>query len=51
MSILVTGAVLTAGLGYTPLFVFAAMSYLLAVGWLHLLLPNIRRAEAAPVAG
>lgn len=47
---LVTGAVLTAGLGYTPLFVFAAMSYLLAVGWLHLLLPNIRRAEGATVA-
>lgn len=46
---LVTGAVLTAGLGYTPLFVFAAMSYLLAVGWLHLLLPVIRRAEGAAV--
>lgn len=48
---LVTGAVLTAGLGYTPLFIFAAMSYLLAVGWLHLLLPDIRRAEGAVVAG
>ena len=48
---LVTGAVLTAGLGYTPLFIFAAMSYLLAVGWLHLLLPDIRRAEGTVVAG
>ena len=42
---LVTGAVLAAGLGYTPLFIFAAVSYLLALGWLHLLLPHIRRAE------
>ena len=41
---LVTGAVLTAGLGYTPLFIFAACSYLLALAWLHLLLPVIRRA-------
>ena len=40
----ITGLVLTAGLGYTPLFVFAAASYLLALGWLHLLLPVIRRA-------
>jgi MFS transporter, ACS family, hexuronate transporter len=42
---LVTGAVLTAGLGFTPLFVFAAVSYLLALGWLHLLLPQIRRPD------
>jgi ACS family hexuronate transporter-like MFS transporter len=41
---LVTGAVLTAGLGYTPLFLFAAFSYLLALLWLHLLLPTIRRS-------
>lgn len=40
----ITGLVLTAGLGYTPLFLFAAVSYLLALGWLHLLLPVIRRA-------
>jgi ACS family hexuronate transporter-like MFS transporter len=39
----VTGALLTAGLGYTPLFIFAAVSYLLALGWLHLLLPRIER--------
>jgi MFS transporter, ACS family, hexuronate transporter len=42
---LVTGAVLAAGLGFTPLFIFASVSYLLALGWLHLLLPTIRRAE------
>lgn len=40
---LVTGAVLAAGLGFTPLFLFAAVSYLLALAWLHLLLPEIRR--------
>jgi MFS transporter, ACS family, hexuronate transporter len=39
----VTGVVLTAGLGYTPLFIFAACSYLLALLWLHLMLPVIRR--------
>ena len=46
---LVTGAVLAAGLGFMPLFIFAACSYLLALAWLHLLLPVIRRngAEAA----
>lgn len=44
---LVTGAVLTAGLGFTPLFIFAAVSYLLALGWLHLLLPRIRRPNEA----
>ncbi len=46
---LVTGAVLTAGLGFTPLFIFAALSYLTALLWLHLLLPTIRRpGELAP---
>jgi ACS family hexuronate transporter-like MFS transporter len=44
---LVTGAVLAAGLGFTPLFIFAAVSYLLALAWLHLLLPTIRRAEGS----
>lgn len=44
---LVTGAVLTAGLGFTPLFIFAASSYLLALLWLHLLLPIIERAGPA----
>jgi MFS transporter, ACS family, hexuronate transporter len=41
---LVTGAVLAAGLGFTPLFLFAAVSYLLALAWFHLLMPNIERA-------
>jgi ACS family hexuronate transporter-like MFS transporter len=44
---LVTGAVLAAGLGFTPLFIFAAVSYLFALGWLHWLLPNIRRVDKA----
>ena len=30
-------------LGFMPLFIFAAMSYLLALAWLHLLLPEIKR--------
>jgi ACS family hexuronate transporter-like MFS transporter len=46
---LVTGAVLAAGLGFTPLFIFAAASYLFALGWLHWLLPNIRRVDKAEV--
>lgn len=37
----VAGLVLAAGLGYLPLFLFAAVSYLLALGWIHLMLPNI----------
>jgi ACS family hexuronate transporter-like MFS transporter len=41
----IAGLVLTAGLGYTPLFLFAAVSYLLALGWIQLLMPRIRRAE------
>ena len=41
----ITGIVLVAGYGFTPLFLFAAVSYLLALAWLHLLLPVIRRAE------
>ncbi|MCW1428636.1 MFS transporter [Novosphingobium sp. JCM 18896] len=41
----IAGVVLTAGLGYGPLFLFASVSYLLALGWIHLLLPRIRRAE------
>lgn len=38
---IVTGAVLTAGLGFTPLFIFAALSYFLALGWLHVVLPSL----------
>jgi ACS family hexuronate transporter-like MFS transporter len=41
----IAGAVLAAGLGYLPLFLFASVSYLLALGWIQLLLPRIRRAE------
>ena len=43
----ITGIVLVAGYGFTPLFLFAAVSYLLALAWLHLLMPVIRRAEGA----
>jgi len=43
----IAGVVLSAGLGYLPLFVFASSSYLLAYGWLRLLLPTIERAEGA----
>jgi ACS family hexuronate transporter-like MFS transporter len=39
----VTGAVLAAGLGFTPLFIFAACSYLLALGWLQVVLPSLDR--------
>ncbi len=42
----VAGLVLTAGLGYLPLFLFASVSYLLAVGWIQLLLPTLRPVEA-----
>ena len=41
----ITGLVLVAGVGYTPLFIFAAVSYLLALTWFHLMLPEIKRAE------
>ncbi len=37
----VTGALLTAGIGYAPLFAAAAVAYLLALGWIHLLVPRI----------
>ena len=36
-----TGALLTHGFGYTPLFYLAAVAYLLALGWIHLLVPRI----------
>ncbi|KQM47268.1 hypothetical protein ASE69_14735 [Sphingomonas sp. Leaf208] len=41
----VAGLVLTAGLGYLPLFLFASVSYLLAIGWIQLLLPVLRPVE------
>lgn len=43
-----TGILLVGGYGYTPLFIFAAVSYLIALAWLHLLLPEIRRPELTP---
>ena len=43
----IAGVVLSAGLGYLPLFLFAACSYLLAYGWITLLLPRIERVEGA----
>ena len=36
-----TGALLTGGYGYAPLFYGAAVAYLLALGWVHLLVPKI----------
>jgi ACS family hexuronate transporter-like MFS transporter len=34
-------------LGFVPLFLFAAMSYLIALAWFQWLLPDIRRDETA----
>lgn len=47
----VAGLVLTAGLGYYPLFIFAGVSYLLALAWIHLLLPNIQTVDDGADAG
>lgn len=44
---LASGRVLDAGLGFAPLFLFAASSYLLALLWFHLMLPEIRRDAGA----
>ncbi len=46
----ITGIVLTAGMGFMPLFVFAASSYLLALAWFHMLMPRIVRAEESSKA-
>ena len=43
----VAGFVLDAGFGYGPLLALASVSYLLGVGWIHLLLPRIEAAETA----
>jgi MFS transporter, ACS family, hexuronate transporter len=40
-----TGQLLVQGIGYAPLFAGAAVAYLIALGWIHLLLPVIRTAE------
>lgn len=47
---LVTGRVLDAGLGFVPLFVFAATSYLVALAWFQWLLPDIARDKGALAA-
>lgn len=44
---LIVGRVLDAGFGYMPIFLFAAISYLLAFGWFQLMLPRIERNEGA----
>jgi ACS family hexuronate transporter-like MFS transporter len=36
-----TGRLLSGGFGYAPLFYGAACAYLLALGWIHLLVPRI----------
>ena len=36
-----TGALLTAGIGYAPLFWAAAVAYLIALAWIHFLVPRI----------
>lgn len=41
----VTGILLTSGTGYGPLFFAAAGAYLIALAWVHLMLPTIRPAQ------
>jgi len=45
--VFLAGEILTAGLGYAPLLVIAACSYLAAVAWLHAWLPRLKAAEEA----
>ena len=40
-----TGWSLTRGFGYLPLFLLSAMAYVLATGWIHALVPEIRAQE------
>jgi len=48
----ISGLVLAAGLGYAPLFGFACLSYLLALGWIQLMLGRICPvAEGGSVGG
>ncbi len=44
------GWAMTKGHGYAPLLAFASISYLLGVGWVHLLLPRIVAADPEPEA-
>lgn len=46
----VAGLVLAAGLGYLPLLAFCAVSYLLAIGWIQLLLPHLEAEGSRPTA-
>lgn len=46
----VAGLVLAAGLGYLPLLAFCAVSYLLAIGWIQLLLPHLKTEGSRPTA-
>ncbi len=43
-----TGRLLTGGYGYQPLFYGAAVAYLLALAWVHLLVPKIRAEDDIP---
>ena len=43
--VFLAGEILTAGLGYLPLLVIAAGSYLAALAWLQLWLPRLVAAE------
>jgi ACS family hexuronate transporter-like MFS transporter len=45
--VFLAGEILTAGLGYMPLLIIAAGSYLAALAWLQLWLPRLVLAEAA----
>lgn len=47
----VSGLVLAAGLGYGPLFGFAACSYLLALGWIQLTMRRILSVDEPQTAG
>jgi ACS family hexuronate transporter-like MFS transporter len=46
----VAGWLIGGGYGYGPLFGLAAVAYLLALGWVRLLLPKGRDASAALAA-
>jgi len=43
--VFLAGEILTAGLGYAPLLVIAACSYLAALAWLQVWLPRLQAAE------
>lgn len=45
----VAGMVLVAGFGYGPILIFCASTYLLATGWIQLMLPRLE--DRAPGAG